>query len=51
MISDGSVLDIVSASQDNRGHLFTIKAKNLGQIQITASLGGFKDSFTVEVTP
>ena len=51
MISDGSVLDIVSASQDNRGHLFTIKAKKLGQIQITASLGGFKDSFTVEVTP
>lgn len=50
MLSDGSVLDIVSASQDSRGHLFTIKAKNQGQATIMASLGKFKDSFTVEVT-
>ena len=49
-IMNENVLDIVSGSRDNRGHLFTIKAKSQGQAVISASLGNFKDSFTVEVS-
>lgn len=49
-VSNASVLDIVSTSQDSRGYLFTLKVKSQGAATITASLGNFKDSFIVEVT-
>ena len=48
-VSNDGVLDMVSTSQDSRGHLFTIKAKNQGQATIMVNLGDFKDCFTVEV--
>lgn len=47
--SDGNVLKVIYSGQDSRGHLFTIEAKQPGKTTITAVLGNFKDSFTVEV--
>ena len=49
-ISDSRVLDVGYFGEDARGHLFTLKAESQGESIITASLGGFKDSFTVEVS-
>ena len=48
-VADIHMVTVNYAGRDSRGHLFTLKAKNLGQTEITASLGNFKDSFTVEV--
>ena len=50
-ISDSRVLDVGYWGEDARGHLFILKAESQGEDIITASLGNFKDSFTVEVTP
>ena len=50
LIGSSNVLDISSISQDSRGYLFTLKAKSRGKTKIIASLGNFKDSFTVEVS-
>jgi len=49
-LSDINMVTVNYAGRDSRGHLFTLKAKNLGQTEITASLGDFKDSFMVEVS-
>jgi hypothetical protein len=48
--STAGIVQIVSQSQDSRGHLFTMQAQKAGKTNVTATLGTFKNSFPVTVT-